>query len=254
MTLDHLVPELGNYEKPNRVDPLAYLDPTMRETIRQFQEREKSKPRIESILDLFSAYESPIKDMEIFTNDVMKRAREMAVEPPSAVQRRMIIDKLSEQNEMLSEQHKQDREQIELQKQEIDLLKKTLESLGILPSIDANTAKIAENTEKLQAWETHHLAATWKKEYPVLFAAISKLINIGYIEYFDSKFNFKMKKGCVGLVLNKCGYTDYKIAYPYILIDKEPAQLSTLQNCTKNAPPEQWEEIWEKIRAAIQAK
>jgi len=120
MTLDHLIePDLGGYEKPS----------------------------IKSIFDLLPTYESPIKDMDIFSNDVIKMAHEMAVEPPSAIQRRMIIDKLSEQNELLSKQHAQDKEQIELQKQEIDLLKKTLETLGILPNMDTNLDKIANKQD-----------------------------------------------------------------------------------------------------------
>jgi hypothetical protein len=149
MDLDNFVAEMASYEKPRMVDPHNYFDPTVRETLHRLKELGVyEKPRIKSILDLFPA----VKDMEDSTRDVMKRAHEiaseMAVEPPGALQRRVIIDKLSEQNELLSKQHKQDKEQIEMQKQEIDLLKKTLESLGILPSMDNNLNKIAKQAEK----------------------------------------------------------------------------------------------------------
>jgi len=152
MTLDHLVPELGSYEKPNRVDPLAYLDSTMRETIQKFQEMEKSKremirrthedrltiPRMESILDLLPTYESPLKDMEIFTRDVMQRAHEMAVEQPRALQhnQEMIIEQQNQIIAKLSEQN--------------ELLKNKLEHLENLKSMDTNLEKIAIQTEKEQ--------------------------------------------------------------------------------------------------------
>jgi len=110
--------------------------------------------------------------------------------------------------------------------------------------------KIDKQTEKPQEWETHHLAATWKIKYPALFDAIRKLKEKGKIDYINSKFNFKMDKGCVGLVLYNCGYNDYINAYPYILINEKPCKLITLRNCTKNPEPEEWE----AILAVIQAK
>jgi len=149
--ISHLVkPDLGNYETVNKsenYDRLTYLESTTREFIHRYQEyQESAKSKIESFCDSLRAYESPIKDMDIFT----RAAHEIVIEPPSTVQRRMVIDKLSEQNELLSKQHIQDKEQLELQKQEIDLLKKTLESLGILPSMDNSLNKIATQTEKEQ--------------------------------------------------------------------------------------------------------
>ena len=152
--LSYLVgPDLGNETvgKSRNYDPPAYLDSSIRETIRQFQEyQERQKSQRESLFDIFSNRKSGLDSCENFSY-VIKRAQEMVMQPPpSEIQRRTIIDKLSEQNELLSKQHAQDREQIELQKQEIDLLKKTLESLGILPSIGDNIEKIATQTEKEQ--------------------------------------------------------------------------------------------------------
>jgi hypothetical protein len=117
-------------------------------------------------------------------------------------------------------------------------------------NMDHKIDKIDKQTEKPQEWETHHLAATWKIKYPALFDAIRKLKEKGKIDYINSKFNFKMDKGCVGLVLYNCGYNDYINAYPYILINEKPCKLITLQNCTKNREPEEWN----KILAVIQGK
>ena len=119
----------------------------------------------------------------------------------------------------------------------------------ILCKIMEKLVKIDKQTEKPQEWETHHLAATWKAEYPALFNAIRILKEKGKVDYIDSKFNFKMDKGCVGLVLSKCFYTAYKAALPYILIKGKKCKLTTLQNCTKNPEPKEWKDIWAIIQA-----
>jgi len=124
------------------------------------------------------------------------------------------------------------------------------EILAEINNVNLRLDKIDKQTEKQQEWETHHLAVTWKAKYQVLFNAIRKLKEKGKVDYINSKFNFKMKKGCVGLVLYNCGYNDYINAYPYILINEEPAELITLQNCTKNPEPKEWK----KIQAIIQEK
>ena len=156
--LSYLVgPDLGNETvgKSRSYDPPAYLDSSIRETIRQFQEyQERQKSQRESIFDLFSNQKSPLEshfnDFEIFSNDVVRMAHEIAVEPPSAIQRRIIIDKLSENNSELSEQNELLKIQNAQQKEEIELLKKQLGHLGILPSMGTNVEKIATQTESPQ--------------------------------------------------------------------------------------------------------
>jgi DNA repair exonuclease SbcCD ATPase subunit len=118
MDISHLVrPDSGGNKKPNKSDVLA-----------NFQE---------------------------YTYSAMQRAHELAVEIPFVLHRnyelenqvtmieqnKQAIAKLSEQNAILLEQNAQ-------QKEEIELLKKTLESLGILPSMDNNLNKIVKQTER----------------------------------------------------------------------------------------------------------
>jgi hypothetical protein len=97
------------------------------------------------------------------------------------------------------------------------------------------------------AYEEQYFMMILKNEAPEAYKVMKECLKKGLVEYIDSGyFNFKCNKGCVGLLLAKAGYTEWKRIISFILINGEKCELVTLQNSTKNTPPKEWKEI-EKI-------
>jgi hypothetical protein len=82
-----------------------------------------------------------------------------------------------------------------------------------------------------------------KNEYPKAFTAIKKGMAEGIIEFKNKLLNFKCDKGCVGLVFNESGFTQYKQIVRFITINGETPKKDTLKNCKKNTPPAEWKSL-----------
>jgi hypothetical protein len=91
--------------------------------------------------------------------------------------------------------------------------------------------------------DNHYFMRILKAEHPIAYSAVRNGRAAGIIEYKDGYFNFKCDKGCVGLIFNKAGYTEYKQIGRFILINGEEPGENTLKNCTSNAAPGEWETI-----------
>ena len=103
-----------------------------------------------------------------------------------------------------------------------------------------------ENSTKHEE-DNHVFMRIMKTTFPNAYTAMKKAIEINLVKYENNLFNFICAKGCVGLIFNKAGYTEYKNISQYILINGEKPSNNTLVNCTKNTPPKEWTRIEKEI-------
>ena len=109
-----------------------------------------------------------------------------------------------------------------------------------LEQIELEKVKVNTETEEI---DNHYFMQIMKNDFPLAYEAMKNGIATGIIDFKNNLFNFRCDKGCVGIIFNEAGYTDYKQINRYILINGEIPADSTLRNNTKNTPPKEWEKL-----------
>jgi hypothetical protein len=94
--------------------------------------------------------------------------------------------------------------------------------------------------------ENHILIQRLKTESPITYKAMCKALGDKFITFDRGHFDFHCDRGCVGLFFREGGFTEYKTLKEYIMINGNPPAKTTLENCTRNAPPQSWQEIKER--------
>jgi hypothetical protein len=116
----------------------------------------------------------------------------------------------------------------------------------LIKKIDKDNKKRQAKVEKIEqqtSLDNHYFMKLLENDFSTAYTAVKNGLVAGLIEYKDGLFNFKCKKGCVGLIFNKAGCTEYKTINKHILINGEEPKKDTLKNCTKNTPPKEWDRI-----------
>lgn len=102
-----------------------------------------------------------------------------------------------------------------------------------------------ENTTENKIIKTNYFMMHLRENNPMVFKAITSFgISSGIVSVLENgKINFNCDKGTVGLIFQEGGFSEWKTALRYVNCNNEPIKLSTLQNTTKNTPPNEWKNI-----------
>jgi hypothetical protein len=114
--------------------------------------------------------------------------------------------------------------------------------MPILVRVQAENAEFELNeAKKAQSAFMVILKATNIKAYKAMQKALDK-----YVFYENGKFDFRCKKGSVGMFFKKVGYfgiKDRDIISQYVTIYGQPVESNSIENANRNAPPGDWPKI-----------